>query len=73
MAAMDGTKIGVMAQAVGSFSLAAADSIMILQIAVATPEATTGVVLVVATALTAVAPAAIGKNQNEFKVIMKRR
>ena len=73
MAEMDDTRIGVMAQEAGSFSLVAEDSIMILQIAVAILEVTTGVVLVVAMVLTAVAPAVIGKKQNQFKVTMKRQ
>lgn len=73
MVEMDDTEIGVMAPEAGSFFLAAVDSIMILQIATAVLVATTGVVLAAAMALTAVAPAAIGKNQNQFKVIMKRQ
>lgn len=73
MAAMDDTRIGVMAQEAGSFSLAAADSIMILQIAMAILVATIGVVLVAAMASTAAAPAEIGKKQNQFKAIMKRQ
>ena len=67
MVAMADTRIGVMAQAAGSFSQAAADSIMILQIAVAILVATIGAVLVAAMALTAVAQAAIGKELKQYK------